>query len=240
MPENQIKKAASDVKKYNLDIQTGCKDLDRHLIAIAKTFEKESAARLEQAYRIGVIDSEELYKYAQYSSITECFNDVFSAAISEKTVQALSRIGRTCLTMDRSGKVRSIIAHEYLDEDGKKHVEDYTYTVLNQILSLGADKLIEYDAQGKIYPDMTLKQAKEFMQSLKQIETASEEGSEAAEEGSEVAEDPGTAEYQKMMDKVKKALNKLVDEFDISKEDSAYLIALISDNTIFRGYDDND
>lgn len=233
MKDNQIQPAAAAaVTKYNLDIDTGCKELDKHLKAIAKTLEREASARLEQAYRISVIDQEELYREAGYTTITDCFNDVFCSSISEKTVQALSRIGRSCLTMDKTGHVRSIIAHEFVDESGKMHTEDYTYTVLNQIISLGADKLIEYDAAGKIFPGMTLKQAKEFMISLKQIGMEEEEA-EPGEEGSGSEGEAGSADYQKRLDKVKKALNKLTSEYSLSKEDASYLIAVINDNTIF-------
>lgn len=218
-------------------IHTGNPELDLHLIAIGKTLERQASARLEQAWRIGKIDSFELYKKAGFESISECFKKYFDAEISDKTIKALSRIGRTCLEW-KNGQVRSIIAHDVII-DGKPTVIDYNYTVLNQILSIGAEKLIEYDASGRIYPEMTLAQAKEFMQSLKQLEASDEpSGSDAASDGAaepDPEEQINEGEYQERLKKIKKALHRLADDFSFAKSDADALKAFIDDYTFREG-----
>lgn len=215
-------------------INTGNANLDKELKAIEKTISKEASARLEQAYRIGRIQENAWHKEAGYETISECFADTFGAEISEKTISALARIGRTVLTM-KNNKVVSIIAHEVIDEStGKNKIVDYSYTVLNQILSIGADKLIECDADGMIWPEMTLKQAKEFMKSYKQIgQNDADENNEGETENDETQ--MNEADYKKFLDKVYKTLEKLFAEFDLSKEDSKNLIDLISKNTYNGG-----
>lgn len=211
-------------------IHTGNPELDLHLIAIGKTLEKQASARLEQAWRIGKIDSFELYKKAGFESISECFKKYFDAEISDKTIKALSRIGRTCLEW-KNGQVRSIIAHDVII-DGKPTVIDYSYTVLNQILSIGAEKLIEYDASGEIYPEMTLAQAKEFMHSLKQLEAADDHsGSDGAAEP-DPEEQINDGEYQERLKKIKKAMKRLADDFSFAKSDAESLKAFIDDYTL--------
>lgn len=211
-------------------INTGDPELDYHLIAIKATFEKEASARLEQAWRIGKIDQSELYLNAGFSSISECFRECFGAEISDKTIKALSRIGRTCLEW-KNGRVRSIIAHDVI-QDGKPAVIDYSYTVLNQILSIGAEKLIEYDASGRIWPEMTLAEAKEFMHGLKELETKNEEPSGAAPEGDpEESDQLNEADYQERLKKIKKALHLLTDNFSFARSDAENLKAFIDDNT---------
>ena len=218
-------------------IHTGNPELDLHLIAIGKTLEKQASARLEQAWRIGKIDSFELYKKAGFESISECFKKYFDAEISDKTIKALSRIGRTCLEW-KNGQVRSIIAHDVII-DGKPTVIEYSYTVLNQILSIGAEKLIEYDASGQIYPEMTLAQAKEFMQSLKQLEASDEpSGSDPASDGAaepDPEEQINEGEYQERLKKVKKALKRLADDFSFARSDADALKAFIDDYTFREG-----
>lgn len=209
---------------------SGDPELDMQLIAIKATFEKEASARLEQAWRIGKIDSQKLYMKAGYRSISECFQKVFAAEISNKTIKALSRIGRTCLEW-KNGRVRSIIAHDVI-QDGKSAVIDYSYTVLNQILSIGAEKLIEYDASGRIWPEMTLAEAKEFMHGLKELEAKSEEPSGDAPEGdSEDSDQLNEADYQERLKKIKKALHLLTDDFSFARSDAESLKAFIDDNT---------
>lgn len=203
-------------------IHTGNPELDLHLIAIKATLEKEASARLEQAWRIGKIDAHNLYKKAGFESISDCFRKCFGAEISDKTIKALSRIGRTCLEW-KNGRVRSIIAHDVI-QDGKPAVIDYSYTVLNQILSIGAEKLIEYDASGRIWPEMTLAEAKEFMHGLKELETSGE-----APEGDPDQLNEG--DYHKRLEKIKKAIDLLTNDFSFAKSDAEDLIAFIEDNT---------
>lgn len=216
-------------------INTGNANLDKELKEIEKTISKEASARLEQAYRIGRIQENAWHKEAGYETISECFADTFGADISEKTISALARIGRTVLTM-KNNKVVSIIAHEVVDEStGKNKIVDYSYTVLNQILSIGADKLIECDADGRIWPEMTLKQAKEFMKTYKQIGQNDAESNDGEAEGETENDQMNEADYKKLLDRAYKALEKLFADFDLSKEDSKNLIDLISENTYNGG-----
>lgn len=208
-------------------INTGNTELDYQLIAIKFTFEREASARLEQAWRIGRIDECKLYLKGGFGSISECFRECFGAEISDKTIKALSRIGRTCLEW-KNGRVRSIIAHDVI-QDGKPAVIDYSYTVLNQILSIGAEKLIEYDASGRIWPEMTLAEAKEFMHGLKELETNSEESSGAAPEGD--SDQLNEGDYHKRLEKIKKAIDLLTNDFSFARSDAEDLIAFIEDNT---------